>query len=84
MTYEEFCSGIGMKVDRKCFERIEAVYMAFDRFETKAAICDFYKKYDMNGVEKLYTELHKYNELCAQRESINSKILDTAMLCGIS
>jgi len=74
MTYEEFCEGVGMAVDRKCYERIEAVYMAFDRFGTKQAIYNFYKKHDMNGIETLYKALHKVIALLEQRNHLEGSI----------
>ena len=63
MMYEEFCQGVGMTIDPKCYERIEDVYMHFARFGTKQDIYDFYKKHDMNGIESLYLELHHAREL---------------------
>lgn len=98
MTYEEFCEGVGMKVDRKCYERIEAVYMAFDRFETKQAIYDFYKQHDMNGIEALYAELRLFKERIERRKYLEDVIEEhqkelngivgclakSAMLCGIN
>lgn len=97
MMYEEFCEGVGMKVDRKCYERIEHVYMAYDRFDTKEAIYDFYKKHDMNGIEMLYKALSEYNALLKQRDDLYEEIAvrqrelngvigdmtKTAMLCGL-
>lgn len=74
MTYEELCEGVGMAVDRKCYERIEAVYMAFDRFDSKQAIYDFYKKHDMNGIETLYKALHKANELTKRQAFLEGEI----------
>lgn len=95
--YEEFCDGVGIKVDRKCYERIEAVYMAFDRFSTKEAMYDFYKKHDMNGVETLYGTLCEFNKLSEhemrlvneinkrQKElnGIVGELNKLSMLCGI-
>lgn len=97
MTYEEFCNGVGMKIDPACYERIEAVYMAFDRFSNKQAIYDFYKAHDMNGVETLYTELRRQSQRAERRkllEEQDAQIRDElsniigemnkyAVLCGI-
>ncbi len=97
MMYEEFCDGVGMKIDHKCYERIEAVYMAFDRFTSKEAIYGFYKKHDMNGIETLYSALHGFAKLSEQQARLQDEIAErqkelngiigelnrTAMLYGI-
>lgn len=72
MTYKEFCEGVGIQVDPECYRRIEDVYMAFIRFGDKQDIYDFYKKHDMNGIETLYTELHRQNQR-AERRTILEK-----------
>ena len=57
MMKHEFEKLVGFAVDDKCYERIEKVYMCplFDNlFPNKQAVADYYKKYDMNGFEKLY------------------------------
>ncbi len=88
--YEEFCQGVGMKVDPKCYERIEAVYMAFDRFNSKEDVYAFYRAHDMNGIETLYAELHEYNKLNARRKLLEGELKGiigqmnrATMLCGI-
>lgn len=97
MNYEEFCTGVGMKVDRTCYERIEQVYMAFNRFASKKDICDFYQDRDMNGIETLYTALLNHNNLVTKRNRLEGEITaltkqlnetigeihKTALLCGI-
>ena len=60
MMKHEFENLVGMTIDTDCYERIEFVYMNSERFSNsngKQEIADFYKKHDMNGIEKLYTEL---------------------------
>lgn len=98
MMYEEFCEGVGMKVDRKAYERIEVVYMAFTRFNSKQAVYDFYNKHDMYGIETLYAKLQEFNELLNQRKRLEGEIHTrqgelsgiigelnkSAMLCGMS
>ena len=74
MMYEEFCDGVGMKIDRKCYERIEAVYMAFDRFTSKESIYDFHKKHDMNGVETLYSALRGFTKLFEQQAHLQAEV----------
>ena len=74
MMYEEFCMGVGTRVDRKCYERIEAVYMAFDRFGSKQDLYDFFLAHDMNGIEALYEELHAFKQHLERRDALQARI----------
>ena len=59
MMKHEFEKLVGMVVDPVCYEKIEYVYMTcnfFDDVSGKQQIADFYKRYDMNGIERLYRE----------------------------
>ena len=60
MMKHEFEKLVGMTIDPDCYERIEFVYTNSEQFSNsngKQEIADFYKKHDMNGIEKLYKEL---------------------------
>lgn len=57
MMIHEFEKLTGTQIAPECWERIEYVYMNCDQFKTKDQIADYYKKHDMNGIEKLYREL---------------------------
>jgi predicted transcriptional regulator len=60
MMKHEFEKLVGMTIDPACYERIEFVYTNSEQFSNtngKQEIADFYKKHDMNGIEKLYKEL---------------------------
>lgn len=57
MEKREFDKLAGIDTAPECYERIEFVYMNDDQFSTKQQIADFYKKYDMNGIEKKYQKL---------------------------
>lgn len=57
MMKKEFDELVGMETDPKCYERIEEVYHGCDFFQNKQQIAEFYKKYDMNGIERMYTEV---------------------------
>jgi len=59
MMKHEFDTMVGLTTAPECYERIEYVYMNSDQFPTKADIADFYKKYDMHGIERIYRELKK-------------------------
>ena len=52
----EFEERIGHSVSLECYERIEYVYTNCNFFSTKDQICEFYKRYDMNGIERMYKE----------------------------
>ena len=57
MMIHEFEKLTGIQIAPECWYRIEYVYMNCDQFQTKEQIADYYKKHDMNGIEKLYKEL---------------------------
>ena len=85
MTKEEFDSLVGIVTDPDCYKRIEEVYMECDFFQTKQQIADFYKKYDMNGIERMYIgvvlpqrRLHK--EVDELRSKVREKELDVFIL----
>jgi len=55
----EFDNLVGITTDPACYEKIEYVYMNSDFFDDvngKQQIANFYKHYDMNGIERLYRE----------------------------
>ena len=59
MMKQEFENLIGMPVSNECYERIEYVYTNCNFFTDvagKEQIANFYKHYDMNGIERLYRE----------------------------
>lgn len=91
MMYEEFCEAVGMKIDVKCYKRIEQVYMAFDRFNCRQDIADFYKQHDMNGIETLYKQLHRCLEIRehlrnieSERRELTAEINETLVVAGIT
>lgn len=57
MMINEFAELTGITPAPEAWERIEYVYMNCDEFQTKQDIAEFYKKHDMNGIEKKYHEL---------------------------
>lgn len=64
MMKHEFDSLVGIDTDPECYKKIEAVYMKFDEmFPTKESIAAFYKKHDMNGIERMYREMLKIQQL---------------------
>ncbi len=59
MMKHEFDNMVGLVTDPACYEKIEYVYMNSDFFDNvngKQQIANFYKHYDMNGIERLYRE----------------------------
>lgn len=85
MMKEEFDSLVGIVTDPDCYKRIEEVYMECDFFQTKQQIADFYKEYDMNGIERMYIgvvlpqrRLHK--EVDELRSKVRGKELDMFIL----
>jgi hypothetical protein len=57
MMKHEFEELVGMSTTPESYEKIEFVYMNSEKFGTKQEIAEFYKKKDMNGIEKEYKEI---------------------------
>lgn len=75
MMKHEFDALVGIDTDPECYKKIEAVYMQFDEmFPTKEAIVSFYKKHDMNGIERMYREALKIQELKRQNELLTQQL----------
>jgi hypothetical protein len=73
MMKHEFEKLVGMEIDPVCYEKIEYVYMTcnfFDDVSGKQQIADFYKRYDMNGIEKMYREMKMKIEAFRKLESL--------------
>lgn len=66
MMKKEFDELVGIVTDPECYKRIEEVYMECDFFQNKQQVAEFYKKYGMRGIERMYNgvvlvqrQLHK-------------------------
>lgn len=73
MMKHEFEKLVGMEIDPACYEKIEYVYMTcnfFDDVSGKQQIANFYKHYDMNGIEKMYREMKMKIEAFRKLESL--------------
>jgi len=57
MMKQEFDQLVGITTAPEAWERIEFVYMNDEEFKTKQQIAEFYKKQDMNGIEKKREEI---------------------------
>lgn len=64
MMKKEFESAVGFEVCEDVFERINEVYMECEFFTNKEQLYNFYKHYDMNGIERMYKMaiMNKRNE----------------------
>lgn len=75
MMKHEFDVLVGIDTDPECYRKTEAVYMQFDEmFPTKEAIASFYKKYDMNGIEHMYREALKIQQLEQQLKALQCTV----------
>lgn len=75
MMKHEFDALVGIDTDPECYKKIEAVYMQFDEmFPTKEAIASFYEKYDMNGIERMYREALKIQQLEQQLKELQCPV----------
>lgn len=78
MMKHEFDALVGITTDPECYKKIEAVYMQFDEmFPTKEAIASFYKKHDMNGIERMYREALKIQQLEQQLKALQCPVIVT-------
>jgi cell fate (sporulation/competence/biofilm development) regulator YlbF (YheA/YmcA/DUF963 family) len=74
----EFDALVGIDTDPECYKKIEAVYMQFDyMFPTKEAIASFYKKHDMNGIERMYKEALKIQDMEKQLKANSQMVVLT-------
>lgn len=77
MMKHEFDALVGITTDPECYKKIEAVYMQFDEmFPTKEAIVSFYKKHDMNGIERMYCEALKIQQLEQQLKELRCPVIE--------
>lgn len=80
MMKHEFDALVGIDTDPECYKKIEAVYMQFDEmFPTKEAIASFYKKHDMNGIERMYREALKIQQLEQQLKELQCPVIVTKL-----
>lgn len=91
MLKQEFESLIGKQVSNEDYEKIEAVYMSFDRFTSHSLIASFYNQYGMKGVAALNNALKVAkaerdvaNEAQASADGLAAKARITALQYGIS
>lgn len=75
MMIHEFEQLTGIQVAPECWDRIEYVYMNCEQFKTKEQIADYYKKHDMNGIEKLYKELKEKEQREKEKAQAHHYIL---------
>ena len=54
MMKYEFEYLVNLPIDDTCYKRIEYVYTNCEAIKDKRHIAKIYKKYDMNGIEKIY------------------------------
>mgnify|MGYP003571447842 CR=1 FL=1 len=54
MMKYEFEYLVKLPIDDECYKRIEYVYTNCEAVKDKCHIARIYKKYDMNGIEKIY------------------------------
>lgn len=87
MNKQEFDSLIEMTTDQQCYEKIEYVYTYcpfFSNTNGKQEIADFYRQYDMNGIERLYKETleiqNMENNIEELKKEIEQKDLETMKL----
>ena len=77
MMQSEFEAGIGYEVPTYVFEKVEFVYMNSDFFSCKEQVYSFWKKYDLNGFERMVPDImaklnaqKKVKELEAKLEAV--------------
>jgi YD repeat-containing protein len=84
MTYDEFSQSTETTLSQEAFQRIEEVYMAYDRFNTKSAMYCFYGTYGMEGIDALYNQLCPMKQMHEQLAYLQAEFKRRSMLYGIS
>jgi hypothetical protein len=77
MMKQEFDKLVELTTSPECYERIEWVYMNcpfFSNANGKAEIAEFYKKYDMNGIERLYRETLEIEKMKQENEKLKERV----------
>ena len=77
MMKQEFDKLVGLTTVPECYERIEYVYQNctfFSEANGKAEIAEFYKRYDMNGIERLYRETLKIEQTKQENEKLKERV----------
>jgi hypothetical protein len=72
MLKREFEERLGMSVDPACYDHIAFVYThcpLFSEVNGKQEIADFYKRFEMNGIERLYHALKETFALMKEDKS---------------
>ncbi len=73
MMYEEFLNLAGLTeqdVSQDQYDRIERVYMCYERFDGREGFAKFYRKHGMEGVEALYEPIAKLDERMERKQAL--------------
>ena len=75
MMYEEFVkNGAKGEISEETYRKIEDVYGAYNRFDTKKDIADFWNKHGEEGIEALEKPLDEYRALKKHEANYDSQI----------
>lgn len=70
----EFEELVGHAVSDDCYQKIEYVYLYKDFFKDKQSIVKFYKAYDMNGIESVYSDILEHEKVEHELQNAKMKI----------
>lgn len=75
MMYEEFVNaGAKGEISEEVYRKVEDIYTAYNRFDSKASIANFWNGHGMEGVEALTEPLDKYRALKKERTDLQRNV----------
>ena len=75
MMYEEFVqNGAKGEISELAYRKVEDVYTAYNRFDSKKSIADFWNKHGEEGVDAMVAPLDEYRSLKSQSCGVDKEI----------
>lgn len=74
MMRVEFLAAGANEITNEMYSKVEDIYTAYVRFDTKKSIADFWNEYGEDGVEALSEPLDKYRSLKQERSEMQGEI----------
>lgn len=75
MMYEEFVqNGAKGEISEAAYLKVEDVYTAYNRFDSKKSIADFWNKHGEEGIDAMMAPLDGYRALKSESNAIDKEI----------
>lgn len=75
MMYEEFvANGAKGEISEETYRKVEEVYCAYNRFDSKKAIADFWNAHGEDGIDAMTKPLSDYRALKKSEHGVDGEI----------